>query len=52
MSKKSFKKKVISFDIDGVLNDYPKCFVVYVNKVLHSNFKNIEQIKKKLRKYK
>ena len=50
MSKKSINKKIISFDIDGILNNYPKCFVEYVNFLKKKKFKSIETLKKDLGK--
>jgi HAD superfamily hydrolase (TIGR01509 family) len=40
-------KKVIIFDIDGVINNYPDCFVEWVNKELGytTKFSTVEQIK-------
>ena len=40
-------KKIISFDIDGVLNDYPKCWVKYINVKMRTNFSSKTQAKKK-----
>ena len=37
--------KIISFDIDGVINNYPICFVDYVNHFFSKEFKNITEIK-------
>ena len=50
MSKKLNTEKIVSFDIDGVLNNYPKCFIDYVNILTKTKFKSIEAIKKKLSK--
>ena len=50
MSKKIINKKIISFDIDGILNNYPKCFVEYVNFLKKKKFKSIEILKKNLDK--
>lgn len=46
--------KICIFDIDGVLNDYPDCYVDFVNKKLDKNFKNLSEIKSTLtyREYK
>jgi hypothetical protein len=41
-------KKVISFDIDGVLNSYPECWLKYVNKNTKRNFSSKTEAKKKL----
>lgn len=38
-------KKIVSFDIDGVLNNYPKCWVDYINFRLGTNFKKIDEAK-------
>ena len=48
MSKKITNKKIVSFDIDGVLNSYPKCFVNYVNTLKKKKFKSINLIKKEI----
>ena len=42
------EKKIISFDIDGVLNDYPKCWVKYINVKMRTNFSSKTQAKKKM----
>lgn len=47
MPKKIINKKIVSFDIDGVLNNYPKCFVDYVN-LKKKKFKSINVLKKKI----
>ena len=41
-------KKLVSLDIDGVLNNYPKIFVKYANFVLRKKYKNIFDLKKSL----
>lgn len=41
-------KKLVSIDIDGVLNDYPKIFVKYANFVLRKKYKNIFDLKKSI----
>ena len=38
-------EEVIVFDIDGVINNYPDCFVDWVNKKYNLSFPNIETIK-------
>jgi hypothetical protein len=43
-------KKLVSLDIDGVLNDYPKIFVKYTNFVLRKKYKNIFDLKKSINK--
>jgi hypothetical protein len=43
-------KKLVSIDIDGVLNDYPKIFVKYANFVLRKKYKNIFDLKKSVNK--
>lgn len=48
MSEKITNKKIVSFDIDGVLNSYPKCFVDYVNTLKKKKFKSINHIKKQI----
>lgn len=37
--------KYISFDIDGVMNNYPICWIDYVNRQLNANFNSREEIK-------
>ena len=39
-------KKLVTLDIDGVLNDYPKIFVRYANFVLRKKYKDIFDLKK------
>ena len=46
------RKKIISFDIDGVLNDYPQCWVDYINKKMHTKFSSKTEAKKKLGSHK
>ena len=36
---------IISFDIDGVINNYPICFILFVNNLLNADFTSIEEIK-------
>ena len=43
-------KKLVSIDIDGILNDYPKIFVKYANFVLRKKYKNIFDLKKSVNK--
>jgi hypothetical protein len=43
-------KKLVSIDIDGILNDYPKIFVKYANFVLRKKYKNIIDLKKSVNK--
>ena len=43
-------KKLVSLDIDGVLNDYPKIFVKYANFILRKKYKNIFDLKKSVNK--
>lgn len=38
-------KEVIVFDIDGIINYYPQCFVDYVNREFEKNYCNIKQMK-------
>lgn len=41
------KEKICCFDLDGVLMScYPDCWVAYVNKILSTNFKDLNVIKK------
>ena len=37
--------KFIAIDIDGVLNDYPRCWVKYANSVLDTNFEDLFELK-------
>jgi hypothetical protein len=46
--KLSDDKKIIILDIDGVISDYPKCFIDYINKKNNSNFKTIYDLKNNL----
>lgn len=47
------KLKTVSFDIDGILNNYPKCFLDYVNASKKIKFRSIDHIKKSsLKNYK
>ena len=38
-------KKTVSFDIDGVLNNYPECWLSYLNKQANSDFSSIVHAK-------
>jgi len=38
-------KKIILFDIDGVIADYPNCFIEFINKKLSTNYKTLFDIK-------
>ena len=40
------KMKTVSFDLDGILNNYPKCFLDYVNASKKIKFRSIDNIKK------
>ena len=40
--------KKLMLDIDGVLNDYPKTFINYVNDNTHNNFKSLQELKETL----
>lgn len=42
------QEKVCVFDIDGVLNDYPKTWIDFVNVSLCENFKNLNEVKDSL----
>lgn len=39
-------QRVCAFDIDGVLNYYPKTWVDYLNRVLNANFKDLNEAKR------
>ncbi|MCE4217581.1 hypothetical protein GD586_08975 [Pseudarcicella sp. GAP-15] len=41
-------KRIVSFDIDGVLNNYPDCWLKYLNSRTHSSFKSIFIAKEKM----
>jgi len=43
---KKLKKKVCAIDLDGVIVDFPNCFIDYVNKKLKKRFNNLYDIKK------
>lgn len=36
-----YLKQIVSFDIDGVLNNYPDCWLMYLNQRTQSNFESI-----------
>jgi len=38
-------KPVVIFDIDGVINNFPVCFLEWANKQNNSNFESIEEMK-------
>jgi hypothetical protein len=38
-------KKIIIFDIDGVINDYPQCFVDWVNSTKSTKYESLENMK-------
>jgi hypothetical protein len=38
-------KKIVSFDIDGVLNNYPVCWLLYLNQQCNIEFSNIDDAK-------
>lgn len=40
------EKKIVSFDIDGVLNNYPECWLSFLNQKLNITFRSIEEAKK------
>ncbi|WP_353077510.1 hypothetical protein [Flavobacterium sp.] len=42
--------KIVSFDIDGVLNNYPECWLLYLNNRLNFDFRSIEDAKNVLKK--
>jgi hypothetical protein len=41
-------KEVVVFDIDGVINNFPDCFIDWVNKNKGTNFNSTEQMKDQL----
>lgn len=45
---KKMKKKVCAIDLDGVLIDWPGCFINFTNKKLNKKFKNLYDMKKGL----
>jgi hypothetical protein len=42
------EKEVVLFDIDGVINNYPKCFLDWISKEKRVVFRSIEEAKSKL----
>jgi hypothetical protein len=42
------EKEVVLFDIDGVINNYPKCFLDWMKGTTHFSFRSIEEAKSKL----
>jgi uncharacterized HAD superfamily protein len=40
--------KICIFDIDGVLNYYPECFIEYINECTGENFSDLSQMKHEL----
>ena len=42
------KLPIISFDIDGVLNNYPICFIDYANNISSTNYQTLSDIKNNL----
>ncbi|OOE93157.1 hypothetical protein [Salinivibrio sp. AR640] len=42
------EKKYISFDIDGVLNDYPLCWLIYLNNYYLTNYTDIKKARLEL----
>ena len=42
------EKLVISLDIDGVLADYPKCWLDYINEKIYIRYNTVEEAKKNL----
>ena len=47
-------KKICVFDIDGVLNNYPVCWIEFINLKLNKNFNCLNEVKENLsfKKYK
>jgi 5'(3')-deoxyribonucleotidase len=43
-----YNRKIVSFDIDGVLNNYPKCWLDYLNLKSKSNFNTLDEAKFRL----
>ena len=41
-------EKVAAIDIDGILTDYPFCWVDFINKTLKKKFKDLTEVKKGL----
>jgi len=39
------EKKVVAVDLDGVLVQYPECWIDYVNKKIKKNFKDLGEMK-------
>ena len=44
--KLSEKTKIVAIDIDGILSDYPDCFVKFANKKLSKKYANLFELKK------
>jgi len=42
-------EKICILDIDGVLSDYPKCFIKYINNKIHSYFDSLSEVEEKLK---
>jgi hypothetical protein len=42
------EKEVVLFDIDGVINNYPECYIDWLKKEKNLDFKSIEEMKDKL----
>lgn len=38
-------EKIVSFDIDGVLNNYPECWLLYLNQQVNIDFSSIDDAK-------
>lgn len=41
-------EKICAIDIDGVLSDYPACWIKFANSILKTNFKTLFELKEKL----
>jgi uncharacterized HAD superfamily protein len=48
MINKLRETEVVLFDIDGVINNYPICFLDWVQKATRDSFSSIEELKSKL----
>lgn len=38
-------EKICSIDLDGVCNNYPKCWIEFINKELGKDFKTLDEVK-------
>ena len=48
ISEKIKNKNIAIFDIDGVIADYPNCFISFINKKTKNDFKDMYEVKNNL----